>query len=159
MIVCCLTRQKKGRSLNQFSVQYSSRRKSSEFKDDKDYVLSNRSCSPVIFNCNNRIASGPYDKNDATRNNYAAFGPSESIPQDVNAIVLNDNKNDVPPVEAVGGRSPSQNSISSATLDNKMQYGTVTWVHPGTPDHPYDSCTNQPDPLVCLLYTSDAADE
>ena len=69
--------------------------------------------------------------------NCSALGPSESNHNVVRGAV------EEPVAEGDISRPASQASIHSNEVPSKLTHGKVTWVHPSTLHHPYNSCNKE----------------
>ena len=143
VVICIVTRRRniqKSIDMHRLSIHYrgTQKRKASEssYKDDHLFVVDQSAEVPI------HEANGGVDKNHNSdiRNaprNYAALGPSES-----NDSVFQGAAEE-PVAEGAISRPTSQASIRSNEVSSKLTYGRVTWVHPSTLDHPYDSCNRE----------------
>ena len=144
VVICIITRRRniqKSIDMHRLSIHYrgTQKRKASEssYKDDHLFVVDQSAEVPI------HEANGVVDKNHNgdIRNaphNYAALGPSES-----NDSVFQGAAAEEPVAEGAISRPTSQVSIRSNEVSSKLTYGRVTWVHPSTLDHPYDSCNRE----------------
>ena len=143
VVICIITRRRniqKSIDMHRLSIHYrgTQKRKASEisYKDDHLFVVDQSAEVPI------HDANGAVDKNhngdirNAPRS-YAALGPSES-----NDSVFQGPAEE-PMAEGAISRPTSQASIRSNEVSSKLTYGRVTWVHPSTLDHPYDSCNRE----------------
>ena len=149
VVICIVTRRRniqKSIDMHRLSIHYrgTQKRKASEssYKDDHLFVIDHSAEVPI------HGANGTIDKNhngdirDAPHN-YAALGPSES-----NDSVFQGAAEE-PVAEGAISRPASQASIRSNEVSTKLTYGRVTWVHPSTLDHPYDSCNREINLAAC----------
>ena len=105
------------------------------FKDDH-LVAVGQSAEVPIHDTNAVDKSNDGEVRDGLRN-YSALGPSESNHNVVQGAV------EEPVAEGDISRPASQASIHSNEVSSKLTNGKVTWVHPSTLDHPYDSCNKE----------------
>ena len=140
-IIACRHNTRKSFEMHRLSIHYRSiqRRKSSDvtFKDSHLFVVGQSAELSI------HAASGTADeKNNGsdirdTPRNYAAVGPSESNNNVVQGAV------EETVAEGDISRPASQASIHSNEVSSKLTHGKVTWVHPCTLDHPYNSCNKE----------------
>ena len=143
VVICIITRRRniqKSIDMHRLSIHYrgTQKRKASEssYKDDHLFVVDQSVEVPI------HEANGAVDKNynggiRGAPHSYAALGPSES-----NDSVFQGAAEE-PVAEGAISRPTSQVSIRSNEVSSKLTYGRVTWVHPSTLDHPYDSCNRE----------------
>ena len=125
--------------MHRLSIHYQNapRRKSSDtFRDDHQFVVGQQEKAELAILDANSAADEKYDDGEIrdAPHNYAAVGPAESNDNIAQGAV------EEPMAEGDIDRPPSQASIRSNEVSSKLTYGKVTWVHPSTLDHPYDSC-------------------
>ena len=139
-IVTCRHNTRKSLEMHCLFIHYrsSQRRKSSDvnFMDSHLFVVDQSAEVPL------HDANGAVDKsNDGEISdalcNCSALGPSESNHNVVQGAV------EEPVAEGDISRPASQTSIHSNEVSSKLTYGKVTWVHPSTLDHPYNSCNKE----------------
>ena len=143
VIICIIARRhntRKSLEMHRLSIHYRStqRRKSSDitFKDDHLFVV-DQSAEVPLHDANGAVNKSNDGEIRDTPRNYAALGPSESNHNVVQGAV------EEPVAEGDISRPASQASIRSNEVSSKLTYGKVTWVHPSTLDHPYDSCNKE----------------
>ena len=137
VVICIITRRHKTRKslkVQHLPILYRSTQSDVTFKDNQFLVGQNAVPSRDTNNVsekshNNEIRDTPH--------NYAALGPSESNHNVVQGAAGE------PVAEGDVSRPASQASIHSNEVSSKLTYGKVTWVHPSTLDHPYDSCNRE----------------
>ena len=139
-IIACRHNTRKSFEMQHLSIHYRStqRRKSSDvnFKDDHLFVV-DQSAEVPLHDANGAVNKSNDGEIRDTPRNYAALGPSESNHNVVQGAV------EEPVAEGDISRPASQASIRSNEVSSKLTYGKVTWVHPSTLDHPYDSCNKE----------------
>ena len=143
VVICIVARRhntRKSLEMHRLSIHYRStqRRKSSDvnFKDDHLFVV-DQSAEVPLHDANGAVNKSNDGEIRDTPRNYAALGPSESNHNVVQGAV------EEPMAEGDISRPASQASIHSNEVSSKLTYGKVTWVHPSTLDHPYDSCNKE----------------
>ena len=133
VIICIVTRRYNTRKSFKIHCLYRStqRRKSSDVNFKKD----DQSAEVPLHDANG--VADEKSNDDEIRDtlcNYSALGPSVSNNNVVQGAV------EEPVAEGDISRPASQASIHSNEVPSKLAYGKVTWVHPSTLDHPYNSC-------------------
>ena len=141
VIICIVTRRYNTRKSFKIHCLYRStqRRKSSDvnFKKDDHLFVVDQSAEVPLHDANGAVNKSNDGEIRDTPRNYAALGPSESNHNVVQGAV------EEPVAEGDISRPASQASIRSNEVSSKLTHGKVTWVHPSTLDHPYNSCNKE----------------